>query len=494
MRRLVVAMVVAAALLGCDRTEVRSGPRELTTLEPNAVRVLVAPAGIGTLVEIANPDGFTVNFAARALPAEDVVVSVGPLNQDLGVATLSSVTQGDAAIVTTRVESRAIHVPARIVWRGDTWVCRWRVAADEVETVAQLALAAGADGPEFGVTQQPTVTIVNPRVTAIDDCSEVSPLLPADFEDALITYLHDALAEAAANALPASPLDAIGLLRGNVRVTRQSPFANRVGTLVLEADVSERHDALSITQWGLSISMDAATEADRARCAPPTPLSTPPGVGSAPIDPADLSRLGADFAIAASATWLARVAQGATLAGYTCTGLEDARDASVNEEVVPTDDLLLESLGLDHLPLGPFATLVLIPGTLPTVEPKPDQGIIAVTWNDLQLEVYGEVAGARTRLARLVVDAELGLRPVAQVVGVAKFTLASIEVSTDQVDSELTAVAPTQEMLDRWARRTLLSVLEDAFEFPLPIAPPVPVRAVGVQVREQDVVVLLRFE
>lgn len=488
---LAVCLVAAA---GCDETRVRTGPRGLTTLEQDAARVLVSAEGIGRLVEIENPGGFPLVAAAQPI-RDSPDVTLGPLEQLLAVKRRTSTPSTAAVSLTTELDGATIFVPARIaLGGGEVRICRWRVQATEIATTAALALVGSNGGQEFGVTQVPQVVLEGATVTPIDDCADIASRLPDNFEELLVTYLREALAESAALSLPAAPLDILGLLRGNVQLTRTSPFANHSGTLAIEADVSPRPGALGISADGLSVLLDATAEADRARCAPPTAIEAAAVTGTQPLDPAGLRQFGADFALAVSTSWLSRVAQGATLAGYACRGLEDPRRPEINEDLVPTADVLLDELGLDGLPLGPYASLTLAPGTLPRLAMQPSTGTVRVDWQDLQVEVYGEVHGARTRLVRVVADTVLGLRPVGQVVGIAKFELESIDVTTDRIDSEFFQSSPPADQVDRWVRRTLLGLLEERFEFPLPLAPASPVRVVSVQVRANDLVTFMRFD
>lgn len=491
MMRRTALICVLACLGACDETRVRTGASELTTLENNAMRVLVSSAGIGRIVEVANSGGFPLQAPELVL---DQTTSIGPLEQLLAVSSRTSTPANAAVSLTTRLDDATVFVPIRIRTNGELRICRWRVDSSRIEATASLVLVDGEDGKEFGVQDAPSVSITNPLVSPVDDCADLDALRPPDLEAQLNGYVSSAIASSASASLPSSPLDVLGLLRGNAQLTHTSVFANRSGTLVVEAEVSPRPDALAISPDGLSISIDATAEAERARCAPPSAIDPTVGLGARPLDPDVVRRFGADFALAISATWLGRVAQGATLAGYACRGLEDARRPEVNTEVIPIGDVLLEELGLENVPTGAYATLTLAPGSLPVVSLRPDSGTIGVVWNDVQVEVYAEVFGARTRLARIVADAELGLRPTAQVVGVAKFELASIDVTTDRIDSELFVAEPPKEDVDRWMRRTLLSLLEERFEFPLPLSPASPVRIVSVQVRTDDVVVFMRFD
>lgn len=494
MRRTLLAVILITTL-GCDETRVRTGASELATLENDAVRILVSSDGIGRLVEVANAEGFPLTASSQALALEGGAQgTLGPLEQNLGVSSRTSTPGTDSVSLTTRLDGSTVFVPVRIQTDAEVRICRWRLDTTRIETTASLVLIDGANGQEFGVESAPVVSLDQPIAAPVDNCADLQDLLPDDFATVLASYVQSAISSSAAASLPSSPLDILGLLRGNVQLSKRSAFPNRTGTLVVESNISPRPDALDITPDGLSISIDAAAEADRARCAPPTAIEAAVGGGADALDPNDVERLNADFAIAVSRSWLARVAQGATLAGYACRGLEDARQPEINTEVVPTADVLLEEIGLQNVPAGAFSTLTLAPGSLPRLELRPGSGTIGVIWEDLQVEVYSEVFGARTRLARVVADAEFGLGPTAQVVGLAKFELDAIEVSTDRIDSEFLAVEPQQEDVDRWMRRTLLNMLEERFEFPLPFAPAAPVRVISVQVRANDVVAFMRFD
>lgn len=496
LRRLLWFCILALLPLtsGCDETRIRTGASALTTLEDDAIRVLVSSDGIGRLAAVANPEGFALSAASIDLELDGAEASLGPLDQVLAVASRRSAPGTSSVSLTTRLNGSTVFVPLRVHVAGETRICRWRLDTTRIETTADLVLVDTDAGPQFGVGGTPMVTLDNPVSRAIDACTGVADLLPENFDALLVAYVRTAISTSAAASLPSSPLDILGLLLGNLQLTHRSTFSNRTGTLIIESDVSRRTDALAITPDGLSIAIDAAAEANRARCAPPSAIEIPPGGGARALDPDAVRRLGADFGVAVSRSWLARVAQGATLAGYTCIGLEDARHPQVNAEVIPTSDLLLEELGLDQIPTGAHATLTLAPGSLPQVDLQPDSATIRVQWANLQVEIYADVFGARTRLARIVADADIRLGPTPQVVGMTKFEIEAIEVATDRIDSDFLAVDPEVEDIDRWMRRTLLSMLQDRFEFPLPFNPAAPVRVISVQVRADDVVAFIRFD
>ena len=485
-------------LVGCDETDVRVGPSELSTAEADALRVLVSPAGIATLVAVSNPTGLALTADPMSIPSTDpdVELSIGPLQQTLGVTGRASDASDDAISLRTVLDGTTVFVPARVVVDGDLRICRWRVDAAAVETNAELTLVVDPEmGPQFGVEQAPVVELGEAAVVSLDGCDvDFESFLPDDFETLVLGYVSDAVASSSANALPAAPLDVLGLIRGNLQLTRNTPFENRTGTFVVETEVSPRPGALQVSSSGLAIALDAAAEADRARCAPPTAIGTTPAGGAAAPELEQLTRLGADFAVAISAGWLTRSARAATLAGYACRGLEDARHPAVNDELIPIADVQLGEIGLGNLPTSGNAAITIAPGSLPTLQLNADSGTVNVTWPDLQVEVYAEIAGARTRVARLVADTELGLGPITQVVDVAKFELESIDVVTTRIDSEFLATVPEQDDLDRWTRRTLLTVLEEQFELPLPLTPAASLRVVSMQVRSNDVVAYLRFE
>lgn len=493
MKRLATGLLICALCVACDETRVREGTSQFATLQPSAMRVLVTDQGIGELVQVANPEGLPLDAAAVEVNGADDV-TIGPLSQVLGIAARNSTPSQGAVTLTTRQQDPRIFVPMRITDAGETTICRWLFEAAQIETTAVLALVETTGAGELAVVDAPTVSLSEPRISPVSPCNVPAERLPEDLDGQITAYVRSALANSAANSLPSTPLDILGLLRQNLQLTVVSPFDNRSGTLILEGAESSRSDAIAITQDGLSTIVDATADAQRARCAPPLPVTNNQGAGASPIDPAVADRFEADFALAISRDLIARIAQSATLAGYACRGLEDARPDVANEQSVPIDELLLEDLGLPELPTGSTAFVVMSPGDLPAVEFRAANGTVGVSWLEIQLEVYADLFGAPTRLAAVVADIELGLRPRSGGVGAARFDVESLSVRNPRVSSEFVAVEPSIEDVERWTQRTLLVRLEEALEFPLPLMPAAPVRVVGTQVRADDFVTYLRFE
>lgn len=499
MRRLVVSLVVTALLgssSGCDESRVQQGAGRSGNLDPEAMRVLVSPGGIGRLVEVANPEGFVVQRDREELEIDGYDLAIGPITQPLPVAARSSTTGEGQVTVVTEFDNVTVQVGMRVGQNQNTRICRWRVETAGLEASTTAELADTPDGARFDVAEEPVIDVQGWTVSAIEDCGlpDEEPTRIEDLRPILEEYVRQAIAESAVSSVEASPLDVLGLLRGSLQLSRLSLFENRRGVLTVEGAESASTDSLQLDDEGLSILLDAGVDTQRARCAPPISIEPVPTSGAAPMDPAVVRRFGADYALAVSGSWVANVVQGAALAGYACRGLEDARPPERNEELIAVEDVMLDDLGLAAVPTGPWATVVMSPGTLPAAELRPDRGTVAVSWEDLQLDVYTTVLGANTRVARVVADIVLGLRPRSGSLDAARFDIESVEVEPQAFDSELAASQPTDDALERWVRRTSLVLLEDVVTFPLPLLPTTPTRVVGTQVRTDDIVLFVRFE
>ncbi len=493
---LATLLVAAVSLCGCDETRVRQGTSEFGALEASAMRVLVSPSGIGRLVEVANPDGFVLRRDSEELDVDGFDLTIGPIEQTIPVAARTATTDADQVTVITEFDSLTVLVGMRVGSNEGTRICRWRVQSSALEASATAALVDTEEGARFEVVGDPALDAEPWTVTPIEDCGlpDEEPTRPEDLRPALQEYVQQAIIGSAATSLETSPLDVLGLLRGNVQLSRLSLFENRRGTLAVEGAQSGRADGLELTDDGLSILLDAGVDAQRARCAPPISIDPPPTNGTDTLDPDVVRRFGADYALAISGRWVSDAAQGATLAGYACRGLEDARPPDRNEELVPVEEVMLGDLGLEAIPTGAWASLVMSPGTLPTVALHADRGTVTVHWEDLELDVYAHVFGANTRLARVITDVELGLRPRSGSLDAARFDIESVQVTPGRFESEFASRQPTDEALERWVRRTTLVLLDDAVTFPLPLMPTTPARVVGTQVRAGDIVLFVRFE
>lgn len=501
MRRMSPRVAVAAALAGalsltaCDEARVRDGASRFAQHEEAAMRVFVTPEGIGNIYDVANPDGFALTGDPETIVAEpDATVELGPIDQALAVAGRSVEPTLGSLRVTLEFRTPQIYVPVEVRRGFDVRICRFRVSGSLVTATGFVTLVETAQGAQLEVTDEPTVELDGTSVDSLQPCADALDglITPEELASALVDYASASIASSAAAALRTTPLDVLGLIRSNLQISRVSAFDNRRGVLSVEGVAPQRAEALELTPGGLVAQIDAAADAQRARCAPPVALDVHQNRGTMPIDGALVERFGADFALAVSTAWLERLAQSATLAGFACHGLEAAATPD-QSALIDTDDILLEEVGLDGLPLGPQVRLVVRPGSLPRVATNVASGTLQVTWEDLQIDVYGQLFGAWSRVVSVVSDAHVSLRPQSSV-GAAAFGLEALEVADARVASAFLATPPEAEPTQRWAQRTMLLLLEERLELPLPLYAGNLLRVVNTQVRDHDIVYYLRFE
>jgi len=229
-------------------------------------------------------------------------------------------------------------------------------------------------------------------------------------------------------------------------------------------------------------------------CAPPVELEDAGEVSTTELDPGATRDFGADVSMAFAAGSIERLARSMVLGGFACRGLEDARPAEINEEIVPTEDLRLGDVGLGEIDLGPWVRVTSAPGSLPTLTPRPENGALELEWDSLTLEIYGDFQGAPTRLATLNAGATATLRARRNTTGFLRFDVDAIVVSDADLESPWLFRPPEESALRQWARRALLLILNEQFVLPLPLMAPSDVRVVGTEVRDTDVVLYLAYD
>ena len=496
---------IAAILLGllgllgltaCEEARVREGASRFTQHEEAAMRVFVTPEGIGNIYDVANPDGFALVGESETIVAEpNASVDLGPIEQSLAIGARNVEPTLGSLRVTLQFRAPQIYVPVEVRRGFDVRICRYRVSATLVTATGFVTLVETAQGAQLEVTDEPEVELAGTSVDSLQPCGDALEglIAPEELASALVDYVTVSIASSAAAALRTTPLDVVGLIRRNLQISRVSSFDNRRGVLSVEGVAPQRAEALELTSEGLVAQIDAAADAERARCAPPVALDVHRDVGTVAIEGALVERFGADFALAVSTAWLERLAQSATLAGFACQGLE-ATAAPGEASLIDTDDVLLEEVGLGGLALGAQVRLVVRPGSLPRVATNVAGGTLDVRWEDLQIDVYGQLFGAWTRVVSVISDARFNLRPQSSVVGAAAFGLEALEVSDARVESAFFATLPEPEQTQRWAQRTMLLLLEERLELPLPLEAGNLLRVVNTQVRDHDIVYYLRFE
>ncbi|MEC9440251.1 MAG: hypothetical protein VYE40_04010 [Myxococcota bacterium] len=499
MRRTVKVMVMVlcsvSLLAGCEQVNVRTQPGDRVA-EPRrgAIEVMVTPSGVEKLYRQGASGG--VALEAPALLVDDV--QIGPLSQSLPIGRLEASTHTDAATLQFDFNAPRIIIPTRSGQGIDTVICRWQVRADQGLAAGDVAIAMADGALSLEPVAQAQAQLENARVDPIGACplevaSEQMSTSPAraQFEQALIQYAEQALADAVHNLLTRSPLEPLGLVDGTITLTHLSPFENRRGQMRITGQDSEEVGAARLTSNGLEITRDAAVRFVSAPCAPLDPFSEIEDVTIPPIDVATLTRNRADFAIAIAQPYLTRVAQAATRGGFACLGLESLGQAG---QLVSTSDLFLEDISIETSLLDERSRLAISPGALPQVTTSPGESVLQVRWPELGLGIWSDVFETPTRVANLVADVTFTLRVEASRQGYARLTVETLTVENATLASEWMRAPAEQQTLDEWARRAMLVALGDAFELPLPLAPGTPATLLETQVREDDVVFLFSLE
>ena len=483
------------ASLGCEQVNVRiQGEDRVAEPRRGAVEVLVAPSGIEKLYRQGIPGGVALEADAAVL--DDV--QIGPLSQNLAVGRLEASTHTDAATVQFDFDAPRIIIPTRSGQGIETVICRWQVRADQGLAVGDVAISLEDSALTLAPVAQAQAQLENARVDPVGACplevaSEqmASSQMRAQFDQELIQYAEQALADAVHRLLSRSPLDPLGVIDGTITLTHLSPFDNRRGQMRITGQSPEEADSARLTADGMTITRDAAVRFVSAPCAPLDPFTEIEAVAIPPISPSVLTRNQADFAIAISESYMTQLAQAATRGGFSCLGLESLGQAS---QLVSTNELFLEDISIETSLLDDRARLAISPGALPLIETSAGESVLRVTWRDLGLGIWSDVFETPTRVANLVADVTFTLRVDPSRQGYARLTVETLTVENARLESDWVRSPTAQQELDEWARRAMLVALGESFELPLPLSPETPARLVETQIRADDAVFLFSLE
>lgn len=491
---ILIASCIALALvsLSCDEAQIRSSTStQPLVFQESGLRFLVTPSGLETLYGRARPEGFIVSAERREVWREEgIVIEAGPIEQVLTPSEFVTTPTDGAVETTTEFDSLELLVALRVRRGADVRICRKGVSTDSASVNAAAELVEGDSGPTFAVTRTPVLADDDWAIRDIGACSQGELPIAFDLESALVTYARDAMVLSTVEALETSPLDTLGVVLDRIEVRRISAFEPNRGTALLEGRLPE--DGAEVTPMGLTARLDTALDVERAGCAPPVDLPPSQFLSAAPIDPSALSGTDADVAFAIGGNVLNRSAHVTALGGFACRGFEDVSADDGNGELIPTDELLLEELGLEDLPLGERSRVVFRPGSLPELTLRPERGDLLLDWDEVTIDIYSELFGVPTRIATLETSVQATLRPRAGEPGFVGFAVETIDVLEVSLDSDL-AVEPEAQVVESWTRRTLLIALEDLFNFPLPVRPDSQIEVVRTEVRSDDLLVIGRF-
>lgn len=476
---------VLTASFGCDEANVNPGAT-VAVRRPDVSRLVVSPAKLARFYDVSYPDGFEFAMGAEAYDVDRMVVTLGPMQAQIPVA--NRFTNG-AEGLTLRTQFLALNtvVPVRIQRGVDIEICRFRLRAAELSIHHDISLTNTGNSPTLGVSGEVIVDRNDVLVLPVGGCSvDLSTQVQSQ---SLYERIENAVVQSFKNSAVAmsdiAPLQVMGVPDVPLEVSRRSPFETRTGAIRTEIKPSLNGVDLSLT--GLITRLDVGLESARARCVPPIPAPVVEATLPGNVSPEQIDASGADFALVIANSALQDIANNIVLSGFICRGLE------LNKNIYPTESLLLETIGLGGLELGPNVSLTSKPGGLPELKTREELGLLQIDWDDFGIEVYGDVLGARTRLLELRTAATITLRPERNTRGFVKLKVESLEVRNANITSAWMR-PPTADDSKVWARRVLLLALEDAFVLPVPLETAGSLRVLNVGLRATDAVLFLRFE
>lgn len=486
MKRLLPLMLAAIA---CQDVSIGVGGTQVPVSQASAIRVQVTPAGLTRLYEVNSSEGFLLSTPVKTILAPEQTWELGPVESNLPVAARNGTYINESMRVAIVFGALNITVPIRVRTADDLEICRFQVRFASGNLDAEILLQDG----ELGSATAPLVTLGDAAITQVGACS-----IEATDRDnngvplstRLVDYLQDGLVTSTQDAMIMRPLDTIGLIADTASLRRVSVFEHRRGNIGVIVDDST---AAVLSGDGFEASLGLGLLAQRAPCAPPVEADAAVAVATRKILPSKIVSAGADLGMGFSKSALQRLADSLTLGGFVCRGLEDARRPEENSELFATDDVVLDDLDLGWVPVGPWIQAVSAPGSLPTVTLRPSTNDIVLSWNELSLDLYGEVQGTLVKLVRLRTSAHATLRPQIGGNNSLPLKIDALTINDASITSDWLRTEPTPEVVLPWARRSILLFLEKQFEFPLPLLTPHTVTVKDVEVRQDDVVLYLKY-
>ncbi len=491
-----VVVVIVASITGCEevhRIEKGNGGAPDPVLQGGAVHSRISPGGLATLFEVVHPEGLEVEAESREYDYRGDTLTFGPVAQTAPLTTTDVDAGATGLDIALTAEDVSLTIPVRVDQGASVRICQFRVAGDEL-----VASAAARPDPDrawaFRLPAEPEILTSPRQVESIGSCP---PLVDDDgeaidrLENWLGEYFGEALRRGIDDYVAISLIDELGLPRGSTALRHLSPFTNRQGVLRY-ASYASREERVGVDSGGSTLRLDLGLSSNRARCAPPVSLGSPdeaPPAGEVSAERLDGDR--SDLGLALAKPLVGRLARAATLSGFLCRGLDD--DPSQTDGRIPRQEVRLADVGLADLPAtGPFES-VISPGSLPETTFHPREEAIEVTWSGLSVDLYGRVADTRLRVLSLTTSASFRYRPSDASTGLLDLSLETITVEEASLQTPWAETDPEEATLERWARRLLLLVFEEAFSLPLPVAPGAPLELVGTDVRPDDLLFRLQI-
>jgi hypothetical protein len=429
-------------------------------------------------------------------------LSIGPLETNVALDRWSN--RIDEGTLHLDVDARdvSLTLPVRLSTGSGPRICRlqlqtpaWHLSLAIQRSKASTDRLSLADAPTFE-TERTQLTWIGgecpPLRTRGDGTPSDGP------SEALVDVVEQYVARTARTAARAlfdpTPFESIGLLRDSLAFDRLSPFEHRRGRLRM-ASRPTSSSRLSLSKKGLAHSFDFGVAADRAPCVPPVSSSSARGDSNVASIPASmLAARQADFGIALAESFVTRLVQGGVASGFMCRGLQPPDDAPRELDSLTPRRARLETIGLGDVPSPARLRVAISPGGLPDLELQPQSSTIRLTWRNLTVELYGRVARAPVRLLKLTMSFAFDLSP--SVRGTSSrldFQIDTVDVTEASFQSPWRTSPPDDTDLLAWTRRLLLLLFEDTLALPLPFEPMSAPTLVGTEVRENDMLLLMRL-
>jgi hypothetical protein len=495
MRHWPVALcVLAAGLVGCEEVyllESGDGDTPDPVMQSKGIQGRLSTDGLAALFSSTHPEGLDTTQTPREYRLDGHALTVGPVSQTISIDSLDISTSEGQLDATMTGEEPALTVPVRLDEGASVRVCRFEVSADRF-----LAHATAVPGPgsarTFELTDDPELLVSDKRIDPAGPCPPLldNDELPQRVENWLDTYFDVSVRHGVRQYLEIPLIDNLGLPRGSLALRHLSSFDNRQGVLRFDSNPS-RDDNAGLDQAGMTLGLDVGLSARRARCMRLESSREPPDDSpAAEVKPGDLADTPADAGFAVAESIVARTLRKATLSGFLCRGLDPRNRPGPHD--LRSESPRLEDIGLAHVPAsGPFETVV-NPGALPEVAFQAERASIRVTWADLTVDLYGRVAGARTRLSSLTASVTFGLRPTETSGSTLDLSIDTLDIHETSLETPWADAPPEGDAVRNWARRLFVLVFEDAFSVPLPFTPGAPLELLDTEIREHDLLIRLR--
>lgn len=480
--------------LGCQEAALFEGGTQVPTPNPTAMRLQVSPAGLSRIYEVDTPEGLHFVAGVQTLTAGKTLWDIGPLEVNVPVSSRQTTAATDSMALGATFRSVNLVVPVRVRTSEDLQVCRFVVRVPESTVTGNVSLQTDGNTVQLKADGTPTVEFGSPTIERVGTCA-----IGANDRDSagvtlatrLTEYLSQGLQASSVEAMELAPLDIMGLVTGVAGLRRVSVFEHRRGTIGLSGALQPTD--ITLASDGLGAALSVGLLAQRAQCAPPVEVSSFEPILAGPIDIGRIDATQSDFGLSVSRTTLQQMTDVLTVSGFLCRGLEDGRRPEENSELFPTDDVGLDTLGLEWMEPGPWIRVSSAPGALPVLTLRPQTNDIVISWKDFSIDLYGDVQGTEVRLARLTTDAHATLRPQIGTNDRISLKIDALNVTRATVTSDWERAAPAPDVVFPWARRATLLFMENQFTFPLPLMSAHSLRLNDIEVREQDVVGYFSF-